>query len=788
MSSNSQSAEASATTMFHNDAEQRESKMINQISMDNQFLKIASTGFDQTSIKTFLEKPFLLSEFNWTVAGGLSNLYTADLFATIFANTMYSAKVNGFLNFRATTILRLQVNGNRFCQGRLIMSFIPQASVGNLPYWRSSLTQITTCPHVELDVNCDTQCIIEIPYVSPVTHYGFDSGVGTLGTIYIDPYAVLLAGSGPNTIQCALWVNFKDVELETPAIPFLAEMGRLKNITEQEEGKPVSGMLSKISKASTSLARIPLLSSIFAPAAWVTAVLSETVAIFGWSKPIDSSTVMRMVRSFAPYYNNADGQDESFVLGVSSTNKVDVLPGFAGTDDDEMSLAYLLQKKAYFQNVAWNNGQVSGTLLATFYLNPTSYIQIRNETIGAHVVTYYDCPPVAYFSSFFRYFHGSLTFTFKIVKTEFHSGRLLVCFAPSNTSPVNNTTFTKSQFLHREIIDVRYGNEFTYTFPYCSNQTWLQTFGTPSQVYGIVSIFVLNELQAPTTVNGSVNILCEVAGHSDMQLAVPGDVPFLPYSPTTRFYAQMGDTDECVISPPVDIGGSHSGGFSIKPTQFCIGECISSVKQLLLRPVRYQFSSNTFNSWVFRPFTLFTANVTAGGGVQVPLGMQVVTSTKVVNGDIFSLIACCYAYNRGGVRLKVHSNSYGADTTSANTPMWLYMSFLDYSAGVVNFFTQTLTDNIAPGQNVSCLFNDMFINPMFEILVPHYNPIHSRLNRPQVGTTTNEPVDIYSSGIIVKRYLQSSTLDAAEYISRSAADDYSLGYFIACPPMFVSTT
>lgn len=70
--------------------------------------------------------------------------------------------------------------------------------------------------------------------------------------------------------------------------------------------------------------------------------------------------------------------------------------------------------------------------------------------------------PVAGLANVFAYYRGSLIFTFKLAKTRFHTGRLLIAFSPGtdivdllgnrSTTAVNSMTTTN--YLHREFVDI----------------------------------------------------------------------------------------------------------------------------------------------------------------------------------------------------------------------------------------------------------------------------------------------------------------------------------------------
>ena len=82
------------------------------------------------SVRDFLEKPVLLSTAQWSnVATANTMLINASLPQDAFAKDVYASKLKGFFGFRGTAVVRVQVNGNKFQAGRLLVVFIPQGKV-----------------------------------------------------------------------------------------------------------------------------------------------------------------------------------------------------------------------------------------------------------------------------------------------------------------------------------------------------------------------------------------------------------------------------------------------------------------------------------------------------------------------------------------------------------------------------------------------------------------------------------------------------------------------------------
>lgn len=208
------------------------------------------------------------------------------------------------------------------------MTFQPQSANGNYPDMRTrSLMATTQLPNVQLDLACETEATLTVPWTSPVPYWNLLNGKYGLGVVKIMPYARLKFGTGVNHADVTVWGHFTDIELVTPT---LAQSGGIKSvkkgksISETEAmynaDKPLSSSLTLASKAASYLSAVPSLSAFMAPAAWVTAALSGAASSFGWSKPINSVASHRMTQVSAPYMNNVDCTDNSLNLGFSQAN------------------------------------------------------------------------------------------------------------------------------------------------------------------------------------------------------------------------------------------------------------------------------------------------------------------------------------------------------------------------------------------------------------------------------------------------------------------------------------
>lgn len=754
------------------------------------------SGSELYSIKTFLERPQIISFGNLSSATAWPSLVYSGIFpGALLSTTMMQDKTKGIWGLKATMVATLAVNAQRFQQGRYILGVIPIAgstitSPDYLVTHRASRTQATQVPHVEIDINCDTEVTLEVPHISCF----FACPIRYSNTIqyqncqlFVAPYGPLK--SGPSTLNCdyILTVRLKDVELFAPVVPQSGSgfVGTVKrkvpsdNEQEYSGSKPLSSSLKIAATATGILSKIPVLSSVAAPASWALNVAGQVASAFGWSRPHNGEKNALMQMNNFANMANVDAIDNAEVLGYSNDNKVETLPGFAGTDLDELSLAFIAQKQAFYQAVTWNVSDPENTLLHSRECHPKSFFS--QSTYGAH--TTFNLTPMAFAANFFALYRGSIVITLKIVKTEFHSGRLLLAFAPNeiflNTPAV--TTFENSAYTFREIIDIRYGNEYSFVIPYtCFNQ-YRDTIGNQCS-YGTIFLRVLNELRAPDTCAQNVDILIEAGAYKDMEFAKPSTPRGFPTLVAT---AQSGgrkvtfkDEDPC--KSLAKVMGNATLSDTDFPARVCIGERITSLRQILKKysfvQPRVERTPSPVNPYFTTlPFAMPVSHISAANA-------RVHSETYP---DNFVHVCSAYGLFRGGVRLKFIT---GENMTDRYIQTSLYHVTTDTSA-VTNMFSANASPpgifDIQQTCNLPTTVDRINSRGGVEIEVPYYNrtfasPVYNAQIVSALSFDYNPGAPVPSTRVYAIGFGAGITTTYRVY--RAASDDFDVGLFISVPP------
>jgi hypothetical protein len=597
-------------------------------------------GNSEKSIRSYLERPLIVQQGDLTSTDTATTFSYVDCLGLTSIDDMWKEKLKGFLGFKADIEYTLVVNATRFQQGRYMLCFVPTCggaarSANQLAAFQHLHTANLTCRtqlhHVELDINCDTTAKLTVPYCMPLNSYPLNA-IGTVGSYDIGSVRLFPYVAASSTCTYTLWARFKNIEFYGAALP---QSGRLKSRKSTQEVErdsagigPIAGTLRKISSAAGELGRIPLLSSFTSPVSFVADVLANSAQIFGWSKPNILNPQCLMLKDKMRYATTYDGSSTAAPLSMSGKNE---LQGVAVvTDLDEMSWDYIKSIPAYYSSFTFSTTDEQAANLYNFGLG---YELSVSNTFGVQdTVTFLPCTlPSIYFNKA----RGGFVLTIKCVKTEFHSGRVqmsVIPYAGLNTTPPAYTA-DDSAYLHRAIIDVREGNQWSFEIPYQSVCQW-RADGDNAELLANVRFDVLDKLVAPAAVSSSITFLVEISGAADLEYAMPRSTTYQPVAPVVIQSGCLKFTDP--------VGAAPTATQSVQPAAYCMGEAFTSFRQLLKR-VNVVSYNDTLAGGAYTTVVPFAWST----NVALPAGATGSTTSM----DVYTLLSSMFGMVRGSIRV-----------------------------------------------------------------------------------------------------------------------------------------
>lgn len=506
----------------------------------------------------------------------------------------------GAYGIRAKMVVTLQVAATPFHQGLLCLAaqYGLQTSQPYVYDRAKDPCTVTNLPHVILDLSVDTSVQLHLPYIN-VAEYSDIRGVNfepayinlSLSNLCSVPS---IAGMGPPTYQ--VYLHLEDIELfgATPQAytnVVLTAGRKLSPVTEEFErdSHPFSSALHAAGKSISFLAKgVPSISSIGGPVAWALGKAAGVVRYFGYGKAAVTDPLMRVVRYDTVGEFNTDVATSSMVVAATAANTTSINTGVGASDVDEMSLSYVTSRWSQINVFDLATTSTAGTLIYATPITPLAFwFRSRGGVPAANVaVPFYSSATansvqpshVMFAASCFKQWRGGLKFRFIFAKTKMHAGRVLVNFNPYVNTVTNTTLLTTATtasvanygtigadpYGYSAIFDLKDGNVFEFKVPYVCPLPYANLATTT----GALAMFVVNPLIASNVVSTAISVIVQVAGDVDFELANPAGIMFPVHNSGT---IQLNAGRVLSESPEAF-------------NQLTMGECITSVKQLIAIP------------------------------------------------------------------------------------------------------------------------------------------------------------------------------------------------------------
>lgn len=301
----------------------------------------------------------------------------------------------------------------------------------------------------------------------------------------------------------------------------------------EAEAVAMTGVVTNAYKTLKSMSKLPMLSSLSAPLSWVSRIGS--LASSGFSKPTDVQALQPFVMIPAKGYTHTTGQDASVTLGALPDNSIGVSPGVFSTSIDEMDINYVCKKSCFLRRDDWTNTTV-GRIFSIFV----------SPGICATSDAFFQPSLLAFTTSMFRYWHGSMRYRISVAKTGFHTGRLRISYHPGAFSTGQPYAADNA---YSWILDLSVTSEIDVEIPFVSPKPWLScdlfnhsssnpfgpNVGTHALIgsnnlqfcTGVLQVEVLNQLRVAGAASNTVEILTWVSS-GDIEFAVPIMSSFVP--------------------------------------------------------------------------------------------------------------------------------------------------------------------------------------------------------------------------------------------------------------------
>lgn len=487
-----------------------------QNSQTPQSMVVASTKENKShTIPGFLGRLYEIDNFQWAATSPAGTVLKQYRFPDVLlSQPALSRKAYNFFGLRAGVELVVLVNKQKFQQGNLLISHLPGAKYNSAKHAMcqtttptassANLATLTGMPRVNLDLMDATKAILKVPYASPFVYYNLLSGEGTIGDFYITVYSPLQDIASSGTVSVQVMARFIDVDLQFPAGNSLASFSKtpkVESLYSEFMQKPDLTTLTNLVREGKSI--------------------MQQVRDGSFRFQMNSEVVK--TQNFKPRaLPNMAVSDESNNAHLLSLSAKNVLPSInmGEASRQEHDFQKMVQIPVYNSRFNITSSQNAGTNVWSKRVTLLDYTNTAPDgSIGVDYPTY--------IGQNFSKWRSSFKFHFRFVKTQFHSLRIRIFFAPNASTVVGvdrNAVISK-------IIDLEVNNFAEFEVPFIWPHPFLNNDTDLPYSLGMIGVDILTKMVHPDTVKNTIEVIVERSAGTDFDVNLPRELGYFPYDP-----------------------------------------------------------------------------------------------------------------------------------------------------------------------------------------------------------------------------------------------------------------
>lgn len=491
----------------------------------------------------YLSRPAKIFTYTWAENAAPGTLQSFNPWSLYFNNVNISNKLASYNLLRCTLHLKFTINASQFYYGCIgafytpASGFLRDTTGGSLGYSAGTQVLISQKPHVWLDPQSTSVSEMKLPFVyhKNWVETRLLNNLTNLGQISLVQYAALRSANGVTTagVNIVVYAWAEDVEITA-----LTSTTVLQSKKEYVANGQISGIASTVSSIAKRLEDAPVIGPFAKATNVVASAIGGVASFFGFTNVPNVRDVEPM-KSVAFHTLASSAISEPInKLSLQPKQEVSIDSSMLGDPfSDQLHIANFCQRESFLCGALWTTTSSEDAILFTSAVTPELY----EKSSGTNYSLYNT--PMAHLSRLFSYWRGDIIFRFKVIKTQYHRGRLNICWdagvTTANLMPgygnpsVMNMVFDLED---ADEIEVRVPYMGSYPFflladsnenapvggPYWSNGP-APTFPAPES-NGIIQLRVINRLTAPEA-SSDVDILVFVRAAENIEFAAPRDLP-----------------------------------------------------------------------------------------------------------------------------------------------------------------------------------------------------------------------------------------------------------------------
>lgn len=451
-----------------------------------------------------------------------------DGYQSILNKDVFRDRINGFRRFKASIEYRFVMACGPATAGLIEARYVPfncnqtfsrDQPSGVEDVWTSSAyisdelkdVEGSVNQHILFEPNGQTNNVLKVPFLH--YHPSVDmlrTGIQLIGQHYIKVRSLVM-----------LWDNYGQTNDATLSVYARLTDIEISGATLSAHAEPPSAQISAL---ADTVGMVGQLASRITPLALPVEVVGgalEGVAgaarLLGHSRPADL-TVRAQIPSLSSSLATADQDLCLKKLTVDSNRQTTVDPKIATSQDDEMSIPWLLSRPTLVKKVVWDASQAVGQSLVTCNVNP--FLRVGAENLGqgdSFVLT-----PSGLCCTQFSQWVGTMHYKIRFVTQSTTTGIATLFYDSDDISQQAVKDVTKTPSFE---MNLTASHEFTFSINWCNPQSSLGLTCThvagPHQrdfCNGTFAIDISHPLRGTGTVAAKAYVLLYAWADKDMIL------------------------------------------------------------------------------------------------------------------------------------------------------------------------------------------------------------------------------------------------------------------------------
>lgn len=575
---------------------------------------------DGAPLASFLSRPVQINSFTWLETNTAINQLTFNPWNLYFNDPGIKKKLDNYARLRCKLHLKFVVNASPFYYGLMRACYAPM--IGHDTYvGANDQIKFSQMPGVYLEPAAMTTAEMELPFFYPNAWLDATTGAEftEMGRMTYMLYSRLRSANGVANasvrIICYAWAT--DVE-----VAGLTTLPALQSDEYVTPG-PISGPASAIAEFAGTLSQAPVIGKLATATEIGARAVGSIARAFGFSNPPVISDVMPYAPKAFHSFSSVDTSVPADKLSLDPKNEITVDNSVTGySEEDQLTISSIVKRESFVQGTLWNGTAAENTILWSCPVTPM--IVAQNTAGGQTTVNH---TPASYVGRAFKQWRGSLTYRFKLVKSKYHTGRLIITWDPVITPGVDYETTTLTR-----VVDLQTEEEVVLTIPYKSQRAWCTTdFSVnnysngaspsfaiqPLAQNGVLQVRVLTTLTGPAATS-EIDILSYLSCGDDFCFSMPNELP----SGLSMYALQSQEVSVGDIVSSDFISDAVSGDAAKHLELITVGESVKSLRALLHRSslADFQFAGEprtdgtVYQSLAYRWCTNYFPRVPLGYG------------------------------------------------------------------------------------------------------------------------------------------------------------------------------